>query len=836
MNQQQRQQRRQATGLQIGVGELGLGEILIAKAQPDIYLNNPFRLLQLPTNASLSQIQRKIHELELRIQLGIDPSSNSSISSQNLQFILQSLSDPPQRLTYEIFWFWGNESNDDGLIAFRDGNIGGAITIWEQRLNDFNAVHNLSVLFHFMALELELRGNLKVETMRHQWWSCWQKAWELWHKSIDGGGIERYLKDRVRELNDPRVNERTVEEFSKALPLALALINAHLALRAAERIDDDSLVSSHQKLLSEFTSEAIAIWALKKAAKPLIDELQVLSQTTHQDDKSDNPLQKAHQLLEQATRPVRILDKLLPGDPDVQAMRDKAAMEVRRLVYGVAKPDNLSQLPEIVKLLKAAANLAGTDEVKKSLINEASNLEAMPQVIPLLNGLTALLKEADAKAQMPFHAFNAMDDAERLLNKAEPLLRQLDAVSIEGSELKQLRDRFHDAVAAQAHHLVVEAVRVGNRDFARAKTILKRALQIARDPQGRQVLQMEIQSLETLETIIIRKRDDSTRKTGCVILVVAGLIIGLVSFIYQRRQSDWWQQTNSTQKGNKVTVQHGSSQVVPSAPSPPKASSQAQSKTKDQWIKYLGLQQYLKEYKQGRLKQDSIREILSDLTYEQSSVRLDKETYGDLDGDGLKEKIVVVRINAGGSGTFVYLLVLKKGRCIAVKSLGDRTVINSLIVKNQEIVLDILTYGPNDPMATPTKKVVTRYKLMGGNLLSEKSLRLAHLERRIKNLKSEIAQIESVRLELTDSIMTLRANIETLRRQITAIKQTPPLGFFTEEELKNYQTLVRQHNDLVDKHNALVRQVRLLLQQYEQKIAEHNRLVDEYNNLRLEVE
>jgi hypothetical protein len=112
----------------------------------------------------------------LRIQLGIDPPSNLSISSQDLQFILQRLSDPLQRLTYEIFWFWGDEKNDDGLIALRDGNIGDAIIIWEQRLNDFNAVHNLSVLFHFMALELELRGNLKMATTRHQWWSHWQKA------------------------------------------------------------------------------------------------------------------------------------------------------------------------------------------------------------------------------------------------------------------------------------------------------------------------------------------------------------------------------------------------------------------------------------------------------------------------------------------------------------------------------------------------------------------------------------------------------------------------------------------------------------------------------------
>ncbi|MFA4016418.1 MAG: hypothetical protein RUDDFDWM_001528 [Candidatus Fervidibacterota bacterium] len=825
MHQQQWQRRQQVTGLQIGAGELGVGEILIAKAEPDIYLNNPFRLLQLSTNASLSQIQRKIHELELRIQLGIDP------PSQNLQFIRQTLSDPLQRLAYEIFWFWGDENSDEGLRAFRDGNVGGAITIWEQMLNDFNAVHNLSVLFHFMALELELRGNLKMATTRYQWQSHWQKAWELWLKSIDGGGIRRYLRNRVRELNDPRVNERTVEEFSKALPLALALINARLALRAAERTDDDSLASFHRKLLLEFTTEAIAIWALKKAAKPLIDELQVLSETTHQDDISHNPLQKAHQLLEQATRPVRILDKLLPDDPDVQALRDKTAMGVRRLVHAAVKPDDFSQLPEIVKLLKVAANLAGTAEAKRSLINEASNLETMLQVIPLLNELTALLKEADSKAQRLLSlsgAITAMDDAERLLNKAEPLLRQLDAVSIEDSELNRLRNQFYDAVAVRVHHLIVEAVKAGNRNLARAKALLERALKIARDPQQWLVLQMEIQSLEM---IIARQRESSARKTGWAILVGVGLIIGFIGFI-----SNWWQQTNSTHRGSEATVQDRSSQIVPMVPSSPKTSLQAQSKTKAQWIEYLGLQQHLKEYEEGRLKRDSIREILSDLTYEQSSVRLDKETYGDLDGDGLKEKIVVVGINTGGSGTFVYLLVLKKGRCIAVKSLGDRIVVNSLTVKKREIILDMLTHDFDDPMATPTKKVVARYRLVGENLLSEESLRLAYLEKRIKNLKSEITRIESAMLKLTDSIMRLRSNIETLRKQITAIEQTHPSGFFTDEEFQNYQALVRQHDELVGKHNALVRQGRLLLQQYKQKIAEYNRLVDEYNNLRLKVE
>lgn len=652
--------------------------------------------------------------------------------------------------------------------------------------------------------------------------------------------MQRYLRGRVKELSDPRVNERTVEAFSEALPLALALINARLALRAAER-DDDSVMSFHQKMLSEFTSEAIAIWALKRAVKPLMDELQMLSETARQSDESHDPLQKAQRVLEQVMHPVRILNKLLPNDLDVQVLRDKVAMAVRQLVLAATKPDDLSRVSEIVKLLKAAANIAGTSQAKKSLRDEASKLEILSQLSPILNELTALLKtallkEAASKAQ----GYKAMDDAEWLLNKAEPLLRQLDIVPIEDDELKQLRDQFHDAVVAQAYRLVVLAVEAGNRDFIRAKTLLERALQIARDPQGRLVLQKEIQSLETIltgwfwmTTAQVQSKpstqlDRKVVKSGCLLIVGLIFAVAVIGNIIR-----WWQQTNSaSHRENKLTVQHRSKQTISLTPSSPKPSSP----TRDQWIKYLGLQQYLKEYKEGRLKHNPMEELLSDLTYEQSHIELDKETYADLDGDGLKEKIVIIRINAGGSGTFVYLLVVKKGKFVAVKSLGDRTVINSLTVKKREIILDMLTHGPNDPMATPTKKVVTRYKLVGKNLMSEKDLRIAQLKRRIKNLELEIERTKSTMLRLTDSVITLRSNIATLQGQITVIEQTHPLGFSTEEELQNYRALVQKHNDLVDKHNALVRKGRSLLQQYNQKIAEYRRLTDEYNNLLFEAE
>lgn len=190
------QHQRQANG---GTDELGLGEMLIAKAEPNIYFNNPFRLIQLPTRASLSQIQRKIHELEIQIQLGFV----LSIDTQTLQFVRQSLSDPLQRLIYEIFWFWGDEESDDGLRKFQEGNIRSAVAIWRQRMDDFNAIHNLGVFYHSLALELELKENLQGDTVHRRWQSHWEKAWEFWVKSMSGGGDAKVFAWQGERIKRP---------------------------------------------------------------------------------------------------------------------------------------------------------------------------------------------------------------------------------------------------------------------------------------------------------------------------------------------------------------------------------------------------------------------------------------------------------------------------------------------------------------------------------------------------------------------------------------------------------------------------------------------------------
>jgi len=102
----------------------------------------------------------------------------------------------------------------------------------------------------------------------------------------------------------------------------------------------------------------------------------------------------------------------------------------------------------------------------------------------------------------------------------------------------------------------------------------------------------------------------------------------------------------------------------------------------------------------------------------------DHATCGKLEG---QDAIAVVLVSSGGgSGSFYDLAVLVKteGRSenVAIQSLGDRVMVNSLVIENDEIVLDMLTHGPDDPMCCPTQPVVKIYKLQDNEILEKNEL------------------------------------------------------------------------------------------------------------------
>jgi heat shock protein HslJ len=92
--------------------------------------------------------------------------------------------------------------------------------------------------------------------------------------------------------------------------------------------------------------------------------------------------------------------------------------------------------------------------------------------------------------------------------------------------------------------------------------------------------------------------------------------------------------------------------------------------------------------------------------------------YGAL--DGVPSAAVLTGENGGGSGIFTNLNVVQpqEGLPVAVAStmLGDRVYVNTLDITDNQIVVAMITQGPEDPMCCPTLPVTQTYTLADGAL------------------------------------------------------------------------------------------------------------------------
>jgi hypothetical protein len=96
--------------------------------------------------------------------------------------------------------------------------------------------------------------------------------------------------------------------------------------------------------------------------------------------------------------------------------------------------------------------------------------------------------------------------------------------------------------------------------------------------------------------------------------------------------------------------------------------------------------------------------------------------YGDLDFDNDEDAAVVLVVNGGGSGTFLYLapVLNNKGQPqpLAPHPLGDRANITALSIDRGQINISLITHGPNDPMCCPTLPLTLNFELVEDQFVS----------------------------------------------------------------------------------------------------------------------
>jgi len=107
----------------------------------------------------------------------------------------------------------------------------------------------------------------------------------------------------------------------------------------------------------------------------------------------------------------------------------------------------------------------------------------------------------------------------------------------------------------------------------------------------------------------------------------------------------------------------------------------------------------------------------------QVSLQIEGVSFGDVDGDGAEEAILIVSSNLGGAGTMIegYVFGLKDGAPVLRARIegGDRGEggLESAQVAGGEVVVRRFETGPTDAVCCPSRVLIERWRWSNGQLV-----------------------------------------------------------------------------------------------------------------------
>lgn len=344
-------------------------------AYPGLYRQNAFRVLELTVDATMSDIKRKQTLLKMKDKLGVNStikkagylSLDPPPKKEDVTRAMHRLQDPEIRLLDELFWFWPHDlnSNDDhGLKLLSENKVNDALKLWTkyetQGSSEKVSTHNLAVLYHALALDLEHKatsGSLSKKQL-DVCGRCWKGAYKRWTRLLHDESFWSRLAARIRMLNDPRLTTGSAHRIQNSLPKALLFINARLALKAAERGQTHE-VQRHIELMEKSGFEQHLVnETLREAISNIRQRIKMIC-TSAESKANDNPEQGdkiAKQLLNESKPLLSIIDQLLPEDDVARgSIHDELVLKILQCeTFFLNKTNNwkvfLDALSDVVEL------------------------------------------------------------------------------------------------------------------------------------------------------------------------------------------------------------------------------------------------------------------------------------------------------------------------------------------------------------------------------------------------------------------------------------------------------------------------------------------------------
>lgn len=371
-------------------------ETLLKMARPDIYRINAFRILSVPVTASQKEISARTRQIDLMGKYGdVEQHSSGFLSlipahdSDARREAQQRLLDPELRFIDEFFWFWpvspsSSGESDDALVAMRQDDLSRALSIWERHEVEGSEAnvsrHNLAVLYHAMALDIECAkaGEKMVSKQQaEQKRSYWEKAFSRWQMLLNDEGFWQRVRERIRELDDPRLTTGTARRIREGLPTALLSINALLAVEAAEINDPFDALYHLQLVRQSGFDNAIIDEAIYRAVVPIRDRLKAICIHAREETGSvpERDHNVANDLLKHASSLLATLDLLLPeGDATRESAHDEVALHVRScLISYCNKTENWR---DTLELAKEAFAIAASHSVRHKIQEDVDAIDS----------------------------------------------------------------------------------------------------------------------------------------------------------------------------------------------------------------------------------------------------------------------------------------------------------------------------------------------------------------------------------------------------------------------------------------------------------------------------
>jgi hypothetical protein len=237
----------------------------------DVYLNNGYRVLGLPANASPDLLAKESGRLKAVTKLSpaavrrlwVRNGYEDQLSPEEAISAAGRLKEPRYRLVCELFWphllngtsemmAAGRSLEDERMLRSLERAAG-----QEPGRASVLAKHALAVLYHNLALRDELKSFAGESTWNKHYW---ERSLAMWSQTLGSSHFWDYLADRVRGFDDPRVRPEDLGEVRDALWKVVLEFNSVLARSHAEKHPE--LANGHMLLIANAECPAEALTAV----------------------------------------------------------------------------------------------------------------------------------------------------------------------------------------------------------------------------------------------------------------------------------------------------------------------------------------------------------------------------------------------------------------------------------------------------------------------------------------------------------------------------------------------------------------------------------------------